>query len=52
MFIQRRYDRPEEDDFKLNVESLLRDSEEAVPQYVHVNGQQSLVGWKVQKQYE
>lgn len=45
MFIQRRYDRSEEDDFKLNVESLLRNSEEAVPQYVHVNGQQSLVGY-------
>ena len=46
MFIQRDWERTEEDDFALNVR--LGKLEEAVPVY----HEGKVVGWKIQQQYE
>lgn len=57
MFVNRNWNRTEEDDFKLNVEPLLRDNKEAVPYLIEViypptpTGTR-VVGWKIQDQYE
>ena len=55
MFIQRDYNRTENDDFKLNVEKYLRpeDRKEAMPIYNPENKEKlEIVGWKIQNQYE
>lgn len=48
MFINRNWERTEEDDFKLNVQPQLCDGYEAVP--IYADGK--IVGWKTQRMYE
>jgi hypothetical protein len=48
MFKNRDYSRTENDDWILNIQPLLRDNKEAIPQYF--DGK--LIGWKIQYRYE
>jgi hypothetical protein len=48
VIIKREYNRSEEDDFKLNVQKLPHNYNEALPLYRE--GQ--LTGWKIQSRYE
>lgn len=58
MFVNRDWKRTEGDDFALNVQPLLRDGKEAIPQYADQPkiGSSTLppvvVGWKIVNQYE
>jgi hypothetical protein len=48
MFKNRDYSRTENDDWTLNIQPLLRDGKEAIPQYF----EGKLVGWTIQSRYE
>jgi hypothetical protein len=58
-FINRDFSRPEEDDFKLNVQPHLdRDAtKEAVPKWklppgCFISGREEVIGWTIQPRYE
>ena len=47
MFINRDWNRTEHDDFQLNVLPRLGETTEALPIYHDINGNNTLVGWKI-----
>jgi hypothetical protein len=55
VYINRTWDRPEEDDFKLNVQPKLDVFHEAVPVYwsnILPTSHDCIIGWRIQEQYE
>lgn len=48
MFINRAWNRTENDDFTLNIQPQLQNNKEAVPQYY----EGKIVGWIIQNCYE